>query len=195
MTTGTLARRFWEKVQRGQPSECWEWTGSRSRDGYGRIRSGGRDGTLNAHRVAWELTHGPVDDGLQVCHKCDNPPCCNPSHLFVGSKSENAFDALRKGRLRIPVPNFVRTPGVAPGARLTVEQVLEIRAQWNAAGARATAIMLGTLAEQYGVSRTAIYYIVTGHSWRFLLSADWAQVRGGHVELTQAGKEAMEAAG
>jgi hypothetical protein len=73
--------------------------GQRSRDGYGHIGAGGKHGkTLNAHKAAWELVHGPVPDGLLVCHACDNPPCCNVEHLFLGTKSDNAWDCIRKGR-------------------------------------------------------------------------------------------------
>lgn len=73
------------------PSECWEWSGSRDRKGYG-FGDGGR-----AHRLAWEWENGPVPAGLMVLHRCDNPPCCNPKHLFVGTALDNARDALAKG--------------------------------------------------------------------------------------------------
>jgi hypothetical protein len=101
------ARRLWARVERGQPDECWEWQGARS-DGrkpyerrYGIIRrsvdeGGGRVAT---HRLAWEVTNGPVPDGLQVLHSCDNPPCCNPAHLWLGTHADNMADMARKGRV------------------------------------------------------------------------------------------------
>lgn len=98
MPESTLAARFWEKVDRAEG--CWLWTGAKS-SGYGKIQRGQRGaGYVWAHRVAWELTVGPIPDGLQVLHACDNPPCVNPAHLFLGTRSDNMRDAASKGRLR-----------------------------------------------------------------------------------------------
>jgi hypothetical protein len=72
--------------------DCIEWKGRTDKDGYGTI------GSRRAHRVAWEQTFGPIPDGLQVLHKCDNPPCCNPDHLFLGTRTDNMNDKVRKGR-------------------------------------------------------------------------------------------------
>lgn len=95
-----LADRFWEKVDKRGPDECWLWTGSRNRDGYGSIGRGGGDGFVaQATHVAWEVWNGaPFPPGMLACHTCDNPPCVNPAHLFVGTKSDNATDMARKGR-------------------------------------------------------------------------------------------------
>lgn len=75
---------------------CIEWTGSRTGDGYGQIFANGR--TVKTHRLAWELVNGPIPDGLIVCHTCDNPPCCNVNHLFLGTHRDNAQDKERKRR-------------------------------------------------------------------------------------------------
>jgi len=74
-----------------------EWSGSRGRDGYGSIHVGPQ--TILTHRLAWELAHGPIPDGLCVLHHCDNPPCCNPAHLWLGTPADNAADRDAKGRL------------------------------------------------------------------------------------------------
>ncbi len=93
-----VAERFWPKVRRGEG--CWEWTGARSAKGYGRLTAGRRgDGYLRTHRLSFELAYGPVPDGLFVLHRCDNPPCVRPDHLFLGTKSDNMRDAVSKGRL------------------------------------------------------------------------------------------------
>ena len=75
---------------------CVEWTGHVDRKGYGRVSIEGRQ--VFAHRVAWELAHGPIPDGLCVLHHCDNPPCCNPAHLFLGTIRDNNLDMSAKGR-------------------------------------------------------------------------------------------------
>lgn len=80
------------------PSGCWEWQGSRHPTGYGRIALS-HSTSDRTHRVAYRLWVGPIADGLFVCHACDNPPCCNPEHLFLGTSRENTLDASQKGRL------------------------------------------------------------------------------------------------
>lgn len=94
---GTLAERFWAKVQKGPG--CWTWTGCRDDHGYGMFRPYGRKASARrAHRVAWELTHGPIPAGMFACHKCDNPQCVRPAHLFLGTPADNAHDRDKKGR-------------------------------------------------------------------------------------------------
>lgn len=91
----TPEERFWLKVDKS--GECWLWiAGKKGRDGYGSCWFGGKPS--RAHRVSWELTNGPVPDGMVVCHRCDNPPCVNPDHLFLGTLKDNAQDRNRKGR-------------------------------------------------------------------------------------------------
>jgi hypothetical protein len=89
--------RFWSKVDRsGGPDACWPWMAYRNRDGYGSFRVD--DHTESAHRVAWVEENGPVPEGMDVLHHCDNPPCCNPRHLFLGTAADNARDSVAKGR-------------------------------------------------------------------------------------------------
>lgn len=89
--------RFWEKV-RTQPDGCWEWQGGRARFGHGLIHTGPGARLSQAHRVSWELNVGPVPPGACVLHRCDNPPCVNPAHLFLGTKHDNIRDMVAKGR-------------------------------------------------------------------------------------------------
>lgn len=101
LASPTLTRRFWAKVIRGPAEDdCWSWAGTKSTAGYGQIRAG-RAGTpmLTASRVSYEIHFGPIPDGEYVCHKCDNPECCNPDHLFAATNSGNMQDAISKGRL------------------------------------------------------------------------------------------------
>lgn len=95
---GIAARKESFDASLDRTGECWLWTGSVDKDGYGRVRFGGRREL--AHRVAWTLEHGPIPDGMEVRHLvCDNPPCCRPEHLALGTHSDNMRDAAAKGRL------------------------------------------------------------------------------------------------
>ncbi len=91
------AARFWAKVDIGAPDKCWEWQASCNPAGYGGFQFNGRFG--KAHRAAWELANGPIPEGICVLHRCDNPPCCNPAHLWLGTYADNHRDAVAKGRI------------------------------------------------------------------------------------------------
>ncbi len=114
--------KFWEKVNKLGPNDCWEWGGYIEQDGYGRLSYKGERHWL-AHRVAWLLTNGEIPEGMCVLHECDNPPCVNPNHLFLGTYADNAADRDNKGRGKLP--------GIKGEqhwrSKLTVEDVIEIR--------------------------------------------------------------------
>jgi hypothetical protein len=148
MTTN-LQERFWEQVDPRDSRRCWEWQGSRYPSHYGRIRAAGT--SYRAHRVAWTLFYGEIPSGMFVCHTCDNPPCVNPSHLFLGDSAANHKDMEAKGR---------NARGEIHGrAKLTNHDVQIIRARWiNGAGVVA-------LAAEYGVSHSRISEIVHRKVW------------------------------
>ena len=88
--------RFWNKVDRRDPFSCWVWKAASATNGYGRFKF--RGAMQRANRVAWWLTHGPVPKGLWVLHHCDNKLCVNPSHLFLGTPTDNVLDMVKKNR-------------------------------------------------------------------------------------------------
>jgi hypothetical protein len=148
-------KRFWSRVDKNGPlimsSRCWVWTRGRDVDGYGTIWRAGTN--AKAHRVSFEINGGSIPDGLFVCHKCDNPSCVNPDHLFLGTALENKRDCVRKGRLSPPI-------GEAHGrARLTAKQVLDIRSRPAYRG------LTVNLAKEFGVHHMTISLIRNRKKW------------------------------
>jgi hypothetical protein len=95
---GTAAKRLRARVRIDKLTGCHLWTGFRNSDGYGQMRVGGVNRTT--HRIAWEAAHGPIPEGMVVMHTCDNPPCCNPAHLKLGTPGDNVRDRIERGRGR-----------------------------------------------------------------------------------------------
>lgn len=150
-----IAERLAEKVLMGAPDDCWPYTGHPNKRGYGKIggAEGKRGSSDYAHRAAWVVAFGPIPDGLWVLHHCDNPPCCNPAHLFLGDHDANMADAVRKGRMGKPRGEM------SPNCKVTDEQIAEIRAlyvsgQFSQHG----------LARRYGLSRSYIQRVVQNRS-------------------------------
>jgi hypothetical protein len=150
---------FWKLVAKGDPDSCWLWLG-RQPQHYGRIKFGGRE--WQSHRLAYLFAKGDIPAGMCVCHRCDNPPCCNPSHLFLGTKAENHWDAVKKNR---------HAHGEKSGkAKLTEQDVRVIREtyQFSLGGRNGAPNSTPKLAKRFGVTTQAIASIVHRQHWKHI---------------------------
>lgn len=157
--------RFWSKVERA--GDCWVWQGTITRGGYGRFWLYGR--MLRAHRAAYYFTYGSLPDGLHICHRCDNPPCVRPSHLFVGTDRDNVLDMITKGRHGWLDKNRDERPGKL-AAVLTGENALHVKLTWaivRQARARYAAgeASGATLAREVGVVYSHMHRILRNEQW------------------------------
>ncbi len=162
--------RFWVKVGRDgttpahatELGPCWPWASSTNNRGYGQfgvVAPGGgprKQLTFYAHRIAWSLSNGPIPDGKFALHHCDNPPCCNPSHVYIGDHKQNMADAKARGRMRPPPPRALR---------ITNAEWLEMLAMADA-GMTNTAIAL-----EFGVTKQYVGHLLNGKSRHYSLPA------------------------
>jgi hypothetical protein len=150
----TIEDRFWAKVEK--TDGCWVWRGTTGHRGYGRVHVPDSTRLVFAHRQSWAMAYGPIPDGTQVLHRCDNPPCVRPEHLFLGDQADNIADMVAKGR---------HARAAAHGesnahAKLTDEAVRELR------GLRAAGWPLKDLSARFGVGVSRVSAIALGQGWR-----------------------------
>lgn len=132
-------RKFWSMTK--QSGECLEWRGARVGDGYGQLRWDGK--RVLAHRLAWQNKNGQIPDGLNVLHRCDNPPCVNPAHLFLGTHQENMRDRDAKGRNK----SLFGEPMPMTSFRLPVALMQELFAEARRRHVGISALVRGVLAD------------------------------------------------
>lgn len=172
---------FWAKIDIRGPNDCWEWTKSIGSGGHGKLLYRGKN--VVASRLAWELTNGPISlSTILVCHSCDNPKCCNPKHLWLGSSKDNSQDAVSKGRVQRGDNHYSkRHPGLVPKGdshylrkypdlikrgenhSRAIFSEHDIR---NIRNMRKLGSKLATIADMYSTSITRICSIVKRRTWK-----------------------------
>lgn len=150
-----IEKRFCQRVSIADDNGCWGFNGCKDQDGYS-LLTWRRNNKLEqrCHRISWILFRGEIPDGMQVLHSCDNPPCVNPAHLFIGTGLDNMLDKTRKGRNNPPIGER------AGKAILTASKVIEIR-QRSASGETGR-----SLAKAFGVGYKAISKIILRQRWK-----------------------------
>lgn len=158
----SLTDRFWSYVERGPG--CWMWQAHRDEFGYGTLGRGGRNaGHILAHRLSWQIHNGPIPEGLNVLHHCDNPPCVNPEHLFTGTRPDNSADMVSKGRAANGLTK--------KDAKLTPNQVREARrraAAWGwpeVTSRRGSRDSFARIARDFGVTDSTVRDAVKRVTW------------------------------
>lgn len=150
--------RFWAKVDKDGPTHpvygrCWIWTACRTKAGYGQLAVAGE--RVYTHRFCYELVHGGIPEGLDVCHRCDNPACVNPDHLFVGTASQNSADMVSKSRQSKGEHRWMH--------RLTREIVIELRRR-HKRGVKGCGYI--ALSREFGLSHSSVRDAVLGITWK-----------------------------
>ena len=151
MLTDIEVGRFSSKIERRTEQDCWPWKAYKTRFGYGvfSVRRGKKTHNILAHRLRYFLEHGAFDENLCICHQCDNPSCCNPDHLFLGTQAENLTDMWQKGRAR---PG--RSAGEKNGSsKIDAEPALAIR---DASG------KVRDIARKFGIGKSQVSNIRRG---------------------------------
>lgn len=179
----TLQEKFYERFTVDEQTGCWNWARGKFVGGYGAITVNRK--VLKAHRVSYELHKGPIPDGLFVCHKCDNPSCVNPDHLFLGTPKENTQDMIQKGRKPVLCgkdnPMYGRINEKNPFFGCTHSDSTKQRLSQRQLGSKHVFSKLDEdaardifnrpdericdLARKYGVSNASVWQVRNGYSW------------------------------
>ncbi len=167
-THGSIAIRFWRKVNKGPVNECWEWIGGLDHRGYGKMGEGPAGGkTLAVHRVSYELHFGPIPEGQLVCHRCDNRRCVNPAHFFLGTQKDNMQDCKNKDRHHAKSRHYK--------SKITTEisqRVLELRK---------AGMSHEKISKEIGTCRQSVSNILSGNHWTLEEIADKPVWRSDHL--------------
>ena len=150
--TVELIERFSEKWELNKDNGCWEWQHATSSKGYGQIKIPKQRKQIPAHRLSYLIHYGEIPDGMLVCHKCDNPKCVRPSHLFLGSYADNSQDMAKKDRHLFGEKH--------PHNKLTEIHVRRIHSLFHDDG-----VSQGKIAQIYGIGQSTVWKILHGYRW------------------------------
>jgi len=158
-------KRFWSKVTIGAPDKCWNWQAcAKNYFGHGDFWVDG--GSRSAHRIAWIIVYGEISGGVCVLHKCDNPPCCNPAHLFLGTLDDNNKDAASKKRFSSGKEHYSKTQPekVLRGEKIgvsihTEEDIMCIRQMY------VEGYTYDELAEEFDTAKSTVFQVISGKTW------------------------------
>ena len=153
----SVEEHFWNNIDKRGPDECWEWQGPIDPNGYGVVLT--RRRPRRAHRVSYEIHNSPIPKGKVICHACDNPPCCNPAHLWLGTQADNLADMYAKNR-HSKTRTYTKKGEKHHRSRFTDAQARQMRAEYQERG-----ITLRAIALEYGVTVATIWKIVHGISY------------------------------
>jgi len=156
MSKLTQEQRFWKKVDKRGPDECWGWRGYKTPLGYGQFQNFGGKGHTYAHRISYKIAHGHIQQDMIVRHSCDNPGCVNPAHLLLGTHKDNTMDMIERKR------NLSCVGENNNLAKLSAEKVIEIRKRFS--GGEKNKF----LAKEYGVSISTISSVCHKQTWKHI---------------------------
>lgn len=156
----TDEQKFWARVAIGKPDECWLWNAGRNWFGYGQVHWNGKN--CRSHRIAYMLTYGPIGEGIKIRHTCDNPPCCNPSHLIPGTQLDNMRDMVKRGRL-VHSPNQI---GEGHGRAIVTEEIVKAIRHLKSLGYKRKHI-IELLSLTY-IDKTTVSCIMLHKTWKHI---------------------------
>lgn len=181
---------FWQGMDKKGADQCWEWQGRKrpptktSRMAYGLFNYEGKQWTT--HRLAYYLTHGPIPEGMCVCHSCDNPPCCNPAHLWLGTRADNNRDMMQKGR-------NAYTPRYGEDIEnhiFTEQKVRQYRQEYDELVAEGVFNPVTHLAIKYGYKVGTMHAVISGRTWKHVPPVKKLYSRYEYAGVLQYGKRA-----
>jgi hypothetical protein len=171
---------FWNHVDIKSENECWNWMMGKDKDGYGKFSIPivpGKRRHIRAHRFSYFITYGKYEEFIFVCHKCDNPMCVNPKHLFLGSAKDNFEDSKNKNRAsKIPMEKSIHRGEDSPMTKLKKEDVLEIKELY-----KDNNISVHYISQKFNVSKGVIYNVGSGRSWGHIGEASQKRIRPGRL--------------
>jgi len=152
-----ILKDVWKRINKRDENDCWEWVGGKDKDGYGRMMIDRHN--YRTHRLTYIETYGSIPEGLIICHRCNNPSCCNPNHLYAGTIRENSQQCTKEGR-RVSGEKHYKTI-------LSDKDILKIRSLYSTG-----TFSQRELGRMFGVTQAAIWYIINNKTRKYILTEE-----------------------